>query len=68
MTDRDRVRLLHGPYAPPPLRKGGRTTRLLRDCTGFDGMLEPVSPVQRYRPPARFAAAGSIARSALPAH
>ena len=33
MTDRDRVRLLHGPYAPPPLRKGDRAHCLLRDCT-----------------------------------
>ena len=33
MTDHDRVRLLHGPYAPPPLRKGDRAHCLLRDCT-----------------------------------
>ena len=33
MTDRDRVRLLHGLYAPPPLRKGDRAHCLLRDCT-----------------------------------
>jgi hypothetical protein len=28
----DKFRLLHGPYEPPPLRKGERTTRLYRDC------------------------------------
>jgi hypothetical protein len=33
VTDHDRVRLLHGPYAPPPLRKGDRAHCLLRDCT-----------------------------------
>ena len=33
MNDADRVRLLHGPYAPPPLRKGDRAHCLLRDCT-----------------------------------
>jgi hypothetical protein len=33
MTDRDRVRLLHGPYAPPPLRKGDRAVCLFRDRT-----------------------------------
>ena len=32
MNDRDRVRLLHGPYTPPRLRRGDRTTCLLRDC------------------------------------
>jgi hypothetical protein len=33
VNDADRVRLLHGPYAPPPLRKGDRAHCLLRDCT-----------------------------------
>jgi hypothetical protein len=28
----DRVELLHGPYRPPGLKKGDRTTCLLRDC------------------------------------
>jgi hypothetical protein len=28
----DRVRLLHGPYRPPRLRKGDRAMCLLRDC------------------------------------
>jgi hypothetical protein len=32
MIDRDRVRLLHGPYTMPRLRVGDRTTCLLRDC------------------------------------
>jgi hypothetical protein len=31
MTDPDRVRLLHGPYRAPALRKGDRTTCLLRN-------------------------------------
>jgi hypothetical protein len=31
MTNRDRVRLLHGPYTAPPLRKGDRAICLLRD-------------------------------------
>ena len=31
MTDRDRVRLLFGPYRPPALRRGDRATCLLRD-------------------------------------
>jgi hypothetical protein len=30
--DPDRVKLLHGPYAPPPLARGDRATCLLRDC------------------------------------
>jgi hypothetical protein len=30
--DRDRVRLLHGPYEAPPLRVGDRTTCVFRDC------------------------------------
>jgi hypothetical protein len=33
VNDADRVLLLHGPYAPPPLRKGDRACCLLRDCT-----------------------------------
>jgi hypothetical protein len=33
MTDPDRVQLLHGPYRAPALRKGDRTTCLLRNCT-----------------------------------
>jgi hypothetical protein len=32
MTDRDRVRLLFGPYRPPALRRGDRASCLLRDC------------------------------------
>ncbi len=28
----DKYRLLHGPYEPPPLRKGDRTTCLYRDA------------------------------------
>jgi hypothetical protein len=28
----DRHLLLHGPYRPPPLRKGDKTTCLYRDC------------------------------------
>jgi hypothetical protein len=28
----DKVRLLHGPYEPPPLRQGARTTCLYRDA------------------------------------
>jgi hypothetical protein len=32
VNDRDHVRLLHGPYAPPPLRKGDHAFCLLRDC------------------------------------
>jgi hypothetical protein len=31
MTDADRCRLLHGPYRPPRLRKGGRAFCLYRD-------------------------------------
>ena len=30
MTDRDRVRLLFGPYRPPALRRGDRATCLYR--------------------------------------
>jgi hypothetical protein len=37
----DKFRLLHGPYEPPPLRKGDRTTCLYRDAdaviTGWSG-------------------------------
>jgi hypothetical protein len=33
MTDRDRVKLLFGPYQAPALRRGDRATCLLRDCT-----------------------------------
>jgi hypothetical protein len=32
MTDSDRTRLLHGPYTPPRLKLGKRTSCLLRDC------------------------------------
>jgi hypothetical protein len=32
MTDADRCRLLHGPYRPPRLRKGGRAFCLYRDA------------------------------------
>ena len=32
MTDRDRVRLLFGPYRPPALRRGDRASYLLHDC------------------------------------
>jgi hypothetical protein len=28
----DRVRLLHGPYRPPRLRRGDRATCLYKDC------------------------------------
>jgi hypothetical protein len=31
MTERERVRLLHGPYLAPPLKRGDRATCLLRD-------------------------------------
>ncbi len=30
--DPDRVKLLFGPYNPPPLRRGDRATCLFRDC------------------------------------
>src|SRR5262249_38724674 len=33
MRHADRVKLLHGPYTPPPLHKGDRTTCLFRDGT-----------------------------------
>src|SRR5262245_16556405 len=33
MRHADRVQLLHGPYTPPPLRKGDRATCLFRDGT-----------------------------------
>jgi hypothetical protein len=33
MTDRDRVKLLFGPYQAPALRRGDRAFCLLRDCT-----------------------------------
>jgi hypothetical protein len=33
VTDRDRVKLLFGPYQAPPLRRGDRATCLLRDGT-----------------------------------
>jgi hypothetical protein len=37
----DKVRLLFGPYTPPPLRKGDRTSCLYRDAdvviTGWSG-------------------------------
>src|SRR5262245_63493842 len=33
MRKADRVQRLHGPYTPPPLRKGDRATCLLRDGT-----------------------------------
>src|SRR5262249_39996674 len=33
MRHAERVKLLHGPYTPPPLRKGDRATCLLRDGT-----------------------------------
>ena len=32
MIDRDRVKLLHGPYRTPSLRPGDRALCLLRDC------------------------------------
>jgi hypothetical protein len=32
MTDRDRVKLMFGPYKAPPLRRGDRAFCLLRDC------------------------------------
>jgi hypothetical protein len=32
MTDRDRLKLLFGPYRPPALRRGDRASCLLRDC------------------------------------
>src|SRR5262245_644895 len=32
MNAADRVKLLHGPYTPPPLRRGDRATCLFRDC------------------------------------
>lgn len=31
MTDRERVRLLFGPYRPPPLQRGQQATCLFRD-------------------------------------
>ncbi|HZY83544.1 MAG TPA: hypothetical protein VFE78_01825 [Gemmataceae bacterium] len=41
MKDRDRVKLLFGPYAAPRLRRGDRATCLYRDCdvvvTGWTG-------------------------------
>ena len=33
MKQRDRVRLLFGPYAPPALQRGDRAFCLFRDCT-----------------------------------
>jgi hypothetical protein len=49
----DRVRLLHGPYQPPPLRFGDRATCLFRDCdvvvTG--GTDAPSSPAYTTSPP-----------------
>ena len=33
MTDRDRLKLLFGPYRAPPLRRGDRATCLYRDTT-----------------------------------
>jgi len=33
MTDRERVKLLFGPYQAPPLKRGDRATRLFRDAT-----------------------------------
>jgi hypothetical protein len=32
MNDADRVRLLFGPYCPPPLKRGDRAFCLFRDC------------------------------------
>ena len=32
MTDRERVRLLFGPYKAPSLRRGDRSSCLFRDC------------------------------------
>jgi hypothetical protein len=32
MTDRDRIKLLFGPYKPPPLKRGDRAFCLFRDC------------------------------------
>jgi hypothetical protein len=32
VTDRERVKLLFGPYNPPPLKRGDHTTCLFRDC------------------------------------
>ena len=32
MTDRERVKLLFGPYRAPPLKRGDRATCLVRDC------------------------------------
>ncbi len=32
MIDRDKIKLLFGPYYPPPLRKGDRAFCLYRDC------------------------------------
>jgi hypothetical protein len=32
MTDRDRLKLLFGPYKPPPLQKGDQTSCLYRDA------------------------------------
>src|SRR5262249_55776165 len=33
MNDRERVKLLFGPYTPPKLKRGDRATCLVRDCT-----------------------------------
>src|SRR5262249_35085080 len=33
LTDRERVKLLSGPYTPPRLKRGDRATCLYRDCT-----------------------------------
>jgi hypothetical protein len=33
MTDRERVKLLSGPYTPPKLKRGDRAMCLFRDCT-----------------------------------
>ncbi len=37
MIDHDKIKLLFGPYYPPPLRKGGRAFCLYRDCLALSG-------------------------------
>jgi hypothetical protein len=32
MTNAERVKLLFGPYKPPPMKRGDRAFCLLRDC------------------------------------
>jgi hypothetical protein len=54
VTDRDKVRLLFGPYRPPVLKRGDRATCLYRDClvyvTGWSDALIPWPLCRRLEP------------------